>query len=414
MPREPVLPSVTFGWYYVSRRAAGKRTIIASRSERETFKFLLTATLLVNGVRVYFVYVDATEMHLGVRAGKESLTNTVGSFCERFARATNRARGETGALFRPQAHVILVEPGYWFVCLGRVIHSIPHTRGTKDADSEVSKLSTDSYYRARRRTRGLETNVIFRLVSRGSRLPAAQDAAYRAVFDRPPTVTEIDLFTHGSALHPRMVGSTESIERAARELRVLLHPRVGSTPRLAEDFRCTLAIMVENFLTVCNQQLALRTARRWSRGSTLETLCSKFRRAPLPMLRALLASYLIDSGRFRRTEVEELLRCRPRTLSAGRRRAYQLKAEALFERPYQDVIASVPVTVVLQRNGDPGGMPAFRSAPHELRVPLRRALTRLAIPSALTRVFAPRRRAGRSEACIGGLSRSVSARAVGT
>jgi len=53
------------------------------------------------------------------------------------------------------------------------------------------------------------------------------------------------------------------------------------------------------------------------------------------MLRALAASYLAIDGQFRLDQLEGFFHCRPRTLSAGRRRAYQRKFEALFNRPYE-------------------------------------------------------------------------------
>jgi hypothetical protein len=96
--------------------------------------------------------------------------------------------------------------------------------------------------------------------------------------------------------------------------------------------------MLQRFHVLCNQHLAPATAERWARVSTIESVSSKSRKPPLPMLRALAASHFVDRGRFRLDQVEAVFQSRPRTLSAGRRRAYQLKFEALFRRPYHAVL----------------------------------------------------------------------------
>ena len=97
MSRQPILPSVGFGWYYFARRAARDRAIIANSSEGDTFRNLLATALVRHGVHLYFAYVDEAEMHLGIRAGAASLTKALGSFCEQFAHAVNKSRTENGA-----------------------------------------------------------------------------------------------------------------------------------------------------------------------------------------------------------------------------------------------------------------------------------------------------------------------------
>jgi hypothetical protein len=64
----------------------------------------------------------------------------------------------------------------------------------------------------------LETSVILRMISHGSRNPRAQDEAYRTIFDQPPTDSEIELFRNGSPADPRMVGDRDYIVRTFREL----------------------------------------------------------------------------------------------------------------------------------------------------------------------------------------------------
>jgi hypothetical protein len=335
MPRDPNLPIVAFGWYYFSRSAANNRKILTNEAERELFRNLLTTTLAVHGVHLHFVHVDEKEMHLGVRGGPESLTKALGSFCEKFAHAINRSRNEKGSVFRPHAHVVLVQPGRWFLLMGRFIHWTPRLNAQGVEESSGPRVNSDAQYRSRRRTRGLDTSLILRMVSRGSRKPEVQDEAYRTLFDQPPSAAEISLFRKGSPQDSRIVGDPPFIARTARELRVTLHPRARGQPGVIDNIPPDIARMLESFHVLCQQHLPPTKAASWTRVSTLENVCSKSRQPPLPMLRALIAAHFVDSGRFRLAQLESIFQCRPRTLSAGRRKSYQRKFEALFGRPYQ-------------------------------------------------------------------------------
>ena len=336
MPREPILPTVVYGWYYFARTAADNRKIITNSLERDTFRNLLTATLIARGMHVHFVYVDENEMHLGVRAGSGSLTKALGGFCEKYAHKINRSRNEKGSHFRPHAHVVLVQPGRCFVLLGRFIHWIPRLAGAESTAGSL-QFTSDTYYRSHKRTRGLETGVIFRMISHGSRNLGMQDEAYRGIFDQPPTANEIDLFCKGSPADPRMVGDRDFIARTFRELGATQHPRVRAQRGASEEIPGVIVQMLERFNVSFNSHLPPATARRWLRVSTLDNICSKSRRPPLPMLRALVASQLVANGRYQLEQVESFFHCRPRTLSAGRRRAYQAKFQALFDQPYQSL-----------------------------------------------------------------------------
>jgi hypothetical protein len=55
---------------------------------------------------------------------------------------------------------------------------------------------------------------------------------------------------------------------------------------------------------------------------TLENLCSHSRKRPLPMVRAVSASYIIKRDIATRARVASFFGCRPETLSAHRRRHY--------------------------------------------------------------------------------------------
>jgi len=334
MSRERILPTAAYGWYYFSRTAADNRKIITNSLERDIFRNLLTATLVARGMHVHFMHVDENEMHLGLRAGSDSLTKVLGGFCERFAHRINRVRNEKGSLFRPHAHVVLIQPGRSFVLLGRFIHWIPRMKGA-GTETDGSRLNSDTHYRNHKRTRGLETSVILRMISRGSRNARVQDEAYRLIFDQAPTASEVELFRKGSPADPRIIGDRDFVVRTFRELGVTQHPRVRARRGVPEEIPGVILRMLERLNIVFNPHLPTATGRRWIRVSTLDNVCSKSRQPPLPMLRALVVSHLVADGHFRLEQLENFFHCRPRTLSAGRRRAYQEKFEALFNHPYQ-------------------------------------------------------------------------------
>jgi hypothetical protein len=80
--------------------------------------------------------------------------------------------------------------------------------------------------------------------------------------------------------------------------------------------------VVERFGAMCDEALPRRQAGAWKRIVTLEQLCSHSRKRPLPMIRAVSASYLIRRDIATRAQTASFFGCRPETLSAHRRRHY--------------------------------------------------------------------------------------------
>ena len=101
--------------------------------------------------------------------------------------------------------------------------------------------------------------------------------------------------------------------------------------------------VVENFRSLCQQQLPPAQGHKWTRDVSLERLRSLSRAQPLPMLRALCASLLVTGLRFRLDQVERFLNCRPKTLRAGRRNQYQLRFREIFGQSYECLSSSSAV-----------------------------------------------------------------------
>jgi hypothetical protein len=179
------------------------------------------------------------------------------------------------------------------------------------------------------------------MVSNGSRKPDVQHAAYRAFFDTAPAPSEVQLFRKGSPADPRMVGDPEFIRRMHQSLGLAPArpkppvPNTADLPRIIPD-------ILECLTGLCLEHLPPRKRKQWARLGTLENLRSRSRRPPLPMLRALIASHLITSKRYRLKDIQTFFELRPRTLSAARRRAYQLQFDTLLGHPAECHLQKLP------------------------------------------------------------------------
>ena len=341
MPRAPRLRSVPFGWYYVSRSAQKNRRIVTSKLELAVFRQMLASTVMKNGLKLHFAHVDETELHLGVQSGSGAVSKELGKFFERFADDINRRRGETGSLFREHAHILLVQPGKWFLALGRWIHWLPQL---KSADSSgLYYWNTESFYRNRRTVKGLHTTVVFRMLTGGSRKLQTQERAYQKFFDQCPAAREVELFKRGSPQEVRIVGNPEFISRVCRELPAIPVPRRVDDLTVQTELEEFAMAVVENFRSLCQEHLPPAQRRKWTRDVSLERLRSLSRTQPLPMLRALCASLLVTGLRLRLDHVERFLNCRPKTLRAGRRHQYQTQFREIFGLSYEYLNSSTVV-----------------------------------------------------------------------
>ena len=333
MPRASRLPSVPFGWYYVYRSAQKNRRIVTNKLELAVFRQMLASTVVKSGLKLHFAHVDETELHLGVQAGSGAVSKELGKFFERFADDINRRRGETGSLFREHAHILLVQPGKWLLALGRWIHWLPQL---KSADSSgLYYWNTEPFYRNRRTAKGLHTTVVFRMLTGGSRKLQTQEQAYRKFFDQCPATHEVELFKRGSPQDVRIVGDPQFISRVCRELPAIPVPRRVDDLTAQTGLEEVATAVVENFRSLCQEQLPPAQRRKWMRDVSLERLRSLSRTQPLPMLRALCASLLVTGLRLRLRYVERFLNCRPKTLRAGRREQYQVRFREIFGQSYE-------------------------------------------------------------------------------
>ena len=320
MPRLERLSPISFGWYYIALHAERERSLVTSAADVQMFTEVTRVTLHKKGAELHAGYVAKNEVHLSIRSGEAPVSAITRSLCHEYARRFNRTHLQSGGLFRSHAHILLIQPQLWLVPLVHFIHWIPRLRPFQSADSEYSSNS-DAVYRGHARRRGLITHAVLRILSGGARRREVQQQAYRERFDKAPDPEHVWLFAHGSPEDPRMLGDKEFRE----EIWSTTHqrpPRRGRAAVRGNAVRDAVLDLVQRFGAMCDKELPARQARTWKRIVTLDHLCSHSRKRPLPMIRAVSASYVINRKIATRAQTAGFFGCRPETLSAHRRRHY--------------------------------------------------------------------------------------------
>jgi REP element-mobilizing transposase RayT len=329
MPRLGRLPSIPFGWYYVALHAERGRTLVRDRADLNVIGEMLRATLKRKGAHLHAASVTPNEVHLAIQNGEQPVSAITRSFCRVYAWRFNRTYHESGELFRAHPHVLLIQHQLWLVPLAHLIHWIPRLRSFKPGAANCW-CSSDLAYRRRARRDGLITDVVFRIVSGGSRRRRPQDEAYRKRFDEPPNAEHLRLFAHGALEDPRMVGDSEFIAGVWRTTRQRA-PRQSESPnRVNGEIPRAVSEMIERFGVLFEGALSQRQAAAWKLVVSLDNLCSHSRKRPLPMIRAICASHVIERHIATRAEMARFFGCRPESLSAHRRRHQEVRFAALF------------------------------------------------------------------------------------
>lgn len=320
MPRLMRLPSIPFGWYYVALYAKSGRSFVTNAADLKLFLQLLPVTLRRKGAHLHAGCVTRKEIHLAMQTGDASISAITRSFCHEYARRFNREHHESGGLFRAHAHVLLIQHPRWLVPLTHFIHWIPRLRQSQSGNGEYS-WSSDAAYRRRARRQGLVTHAVLHLLPEAGHHHETQDQAYRRRFDNAPDSEHVWLFAHGSPQDPRMLGDADFIAEIWRTTQQQSpHRKRAVSSNTA--IRAAVVEVVQQVGAMCDEMLPPRQASAWKRIVTLESLCSRSRKRPLPMVRAVSASYIIKRDIATRARIASFFGCRPENLSAHRRRHY--------------------------------------------------------------------------------------------
>jgi hypothetical protein len=134
-----------------------------------------------------------------------------------------------------------------------------------------------------------------------------------------------------------MLGDSMFISDISRQLGLPVSRPVIRWSNTKDDIRRATLTLIGSFRLMCDESLPANRARAWKRLTTLENVCSKWRAQPLPMIRGLIASYVVAHRIATLRQAERFFHCRPGTLSAGRRRRYEAKFRGLFNQPYEQL-----------------------------------------------------------------------------
>ena len=321
MPRPARLPSIPFGWYYVAMRSVAHRRLLTSREDIAGLLKLLAATLHRQGARLHAGHVSEREMHLVLQVGEEPLSSLTRRLQHDYARMFNRAHQERGSLFRLHYWALLFEHPRWLVPLVRHVHGIGRLEGAGEGRPELG-WSSDAVYRGDEKRAWVTTNVVLRMLVRGTYDRRRQEEAYRRLFDRPPEPDESFPFTRAGRMDSRILGDAEFVaaiwNRSGR--------RAPGRTRDARQLEAAMAEVAKQvigwFLALGDVRLPSHRAAAWRRLVTCDNVRSKSRARPLPMVRALIASSLIEQGIATPAQAARCLNCGTTPVSAHRRSFY--------------------------------------------------------------------------------------------
>jgi hypothetical protein len=328
MSRLARLPSIPFGWYYVALHSVANRKIITSDAELKTALRILRLTLREKGARLHAGYIDQQEAHLALQVGGGRLSDITGSFQHEYARNFNRSRNEQGSLFRLHHHVLLFQHQTWLVPLAHFIHWIRRLEGAGDSRGAFW-WSSEAVYRGDKKQDWVTTNVVLRMLTRGAYSRQVQEEAYRKLFDQMPPPSYARVFRRGSAKDPRLLGDSQFIADVWRQTGRRLPDRIRRA-RHEGDIPSVVVQVIEQFRNLSDQKISPGKAAAWKRLVTYENLRSRSRKRPLPMVRALSVSYMIDHRIASLAQSARFFNCGPRVVSANRRRFYKACFRELF------------------------------------------------------------------------------------
>jgi hypothetical protein len=322
MPRLRRLPFIPFGWYYVMMRAVRSRRLVSDAADLNLLLEQLRHGIRKSGAHLHAGSVTACQVHIILQSGERPVQDITRSFCHRYARLFNQRHAQTGSLFQSHPRLLLIQHQTWLVRAAHVIHWIPRRC-----------WSTDAAYRHRGRHEGIITHAMLHLLTHGSRSRDLQQTAYRERFDQPPSPYDINLLERGSPEDSRILGDTVFICDAWRVTRQRLPRRQRNVQFADEAIQHALSETLERFVAMCDEKLPQRRAFAWKNIATPERLRSHSRKYPLPLIRAMVASYSIGRALATQAQVAQFFGCHPKTLSAQRRRDFETRLNKLLERP---------------------------------------------------------------------------------
>ncbi len=355
MPRLARLPAIPFGWYYVVLHSVKGRKIITHQSDLAMALKLLRSTLRERGGRLHAGYIAESEMHLALQAGEGPVSAITGNFQHEYARIFNRANYERGSLFRPAQSYSIV-PASTVAGAARAFHSLD---SPARAAGRLSRRPVVEQRCGVSRTREARLADDERHASHddsGDLQPSCSRSDLPTTGRSDAGFPHTHLFKQGSPEDPRLLGDASFIADVRRLTGERSSGRTSRERGPEVDIPPVMMRSIEQFHALCDVRLPPRHARAWRRLVTYDNLRSRSRRRPLPMLRALIVSYLIEHDIARLQRAARFFNCSSRSVSARRRRFYGVLFREWFG-------ATPEILFGPRRDGDgKEPRPAFREA----------------------------------------------------
>jgi hypothetical protein len=276
---------------------------------------VLRSTLREHGAHLHAGRVTPSEAWFALEAGRGPITAAIGAFCHEYARSFNARHQSSGVLFKPHSRVLLFQHDRWLIRLMHYIHGSRH-----ELEQNKCWWTTERVYAEHRHLVGVTTYVIFRLLSKGNRDRYVQDQAYGESAKEPSDPQHVNLFLHGSPEDPRLLGDMDFVADVWRLTRQKPPPKRLSTEAMFNRIRAAAAAVLSRFKEKCNETLSAPRARDWERLATLERVCSKSRKVPLPLVRLIIATHVVGCGIATRAQLARFFNCHPTSLSLKRRK----------------------------------------------------------------------------------------------
>jgi len=167
-------------------------------------------------------------------------------------------------------------------------------------------------------------------LTRGAYSREVQEVAYKRLFDQQPPPSQVRSFKHGSAKDPRFLGNGDFIAEAWRKTGRRSPEQIRPARNYEGDIQEVVLQVIGQFVALCDRRLPPEKAVAWKRIVTSENLRSRSRKRPLPLVRALSASYLIKHRIATPAQAARFFNCGPKPVSAQRRRFYEARFRECF------------------------------------------------------------------------------------
>jgi hypothetical protein len=332
MPRPKRLPSIPFGWYYVALRSVAHRRLVTSGEDLASLLALLRATLRRQGARLHAGYVSEREVRLVLQVGERPLNSITRRLQHDYALAFNRTHHERGSLFRLHHQAFLFEHPRWLVPLIHHLHWMPRREA---ASEERSGLwwGSDAVYRGLERRDWVTTCVVLRMLARGSHDRRRQEEGYRALLEQPPQPNDSFPFKQARKMDPRILGGADFIAAVwnLSGRRTSTSGRKRDVLELEAAMSAAVGQLIDRLLALCDARLPGPRAATWRRLVTCDSLRSGSRKRPLPMVRALSASHLIERKIATAGQAAQFFSCGAAPVSARRRFFYGKVFQEIFD-----------------------------------------------------------------------------------